>query len=230
MTSSLSTAETIPSGPTQGLAARSYGDSARTGSSVAMQALLLLTLSVGSGGYVTPALAQSQTRSSSPGVEWAIRAAEADTHISTISPSEQVLLIRRWLSLNVADTARVLQVQRPTIYAWTSGRAFPSQEHLQRITILYELASLWRERSDEPIGQRIRQPVISNRTLFDLLSDATIERSQVVSAMRLLAEPHATHRPQSAAEIAAARGFRPRSEQQQRRALDRETRVRRASR
>ena len=150
--------------------------------------------------------------------------------VTTSPPSEQVLLIRRWLSLNVADTAYVLQVQQPTIYAWTSGAAFPSQEHLQRIALIYEFASGWRERSDEPIGQRIRQPVVSNRSLFDLLSDAKIDRSAVVRAMNLLAEPSTVERPQSAAEIAAARGFRPRSEQQQRRSIDRETRFRRAIR
>jgi hypothetical protein len=228
-------ASDTPSGPSDGVrTAPSYTLDAplagTTSPSGAARALLVFTLSVGTGGYVTSALAMAQTKSSSPALEWPTGALDADGDIATTSPSEQVMLIRRWLSLNVADTARVLQVQRPTIYAWTSGAAFPSQEHRQRIATVFKLAALWRERSAEPVGQRLRQPVIAGRSLFELLSDATIDPAAIARAVRLLTESSTTEQPRSAADIAKAHGFPARPERQQRRAIEHETRFRRPAR
>jgi len=220
-----------PSGPSEAMGALPYAlDSsmaAATSPSGAARALLVLTLSVGTGGYLTPALAQSQPRSSTPGMEWVPGSLDGADDAATTSPGEQVVLIRRWLSLNVADTARVLQVQRPTIYAWTSGTGFPSQTNRHRIAAVYKLARLWRERSADPIGQRLRQPVVAGRTLFDFLCDATIDHAAVVRAVRLLTEPGTKEQPRSAAEVAKAHGFPAPSARQQRQAIEQETRFRR---
>ena len=226
-----------PSGPADGTrAAPLYTlDSPLAGMpspSGAARALLVFTLSVGTGGYVTPALAlaMAQTKSSSPAMEWPTSTLDAEGDIATTSPSEQVVLIRRWFSLNVADAARVLQVQRPTIYAWTSGRALPSHEHRQRIAAVYKLASLWREQSAEPVRQRLRQPVVAGRSLFELLSGATIDAAAVARAVRLLTEAGTTEQPRSAADVAKAHGFPARPEQHQRRSIEHETRFRRPAR
>ncbi len=234
MTLHIPLAPDAPSGPSDGVrTAPSYTlDSplAGTSPSGAARALIVLTLSVGTGGYVTPALAMAQTKSSSPAMEWPTGALEAEGEIAATSPSEQVMLVRTWLSLNVADAARVLQVQRPTIYAWTSGRAFPSQEHRQRIAAVYKLAGFWRERSAEPVGRRLRQPVVAGRSLFELLSGTTIDAAAVVRAVTLLTQSAPTEQPLSAADVAKAHGFSARPERQQRRAIEHETRFRRPAR
>jgi hypothetical protein len=220
----------LASGPSQGVrAAPSYAlESTLTGMMPsAPGALLLVALSVGSGGYVTPALAQTQTKSSSPGMEWPTGAPAMEAREVATPPSEQVVLIRRWLSLNVADAARVLQVQRPTIYAWTSGTGFPSLERRQRISTVFKLANLWHEVSADPVGARLRQPVVQERSLFDLLSDVAIDRAAVTRAIRLLAEPGQADQHRSAANVAKAHGFPARPERQQRRAIEHETRFRR---
>lgn len=221
-----------PSGPTDGYrTCSSYQlDTAPPlSSSPYGPAMLMLSLFVGSGGYVTPALAQVQPRSSTPRLEWSTHSTDRDAEESVEAPGRQVVLIRRWLSLNVADTARVLQVQRPTIYAWTSGDSFPTIKHRRRIEAVYKLARLWRERSAQPIGQRVRQPVVGERSLFDLLCEQRIDTGAVARAVRLLANEALTT-PQSAADLARAHGFASPPERTQRRAIENETRFRRSGR
>lgn len=235
MSPRMALAPDAPSGPSEGaratpsctLDAPVAGTASPTG---AARVLLVFALSVGTGGYVTPALAMAQTKSSSPAMEWPTSTSAIEGDTATTSPSEQVMLIRRWFSLNVADAARVLRVQRPTIYAWTSGTAFPSQEHRRRITAVFKLATVWRERSAEPLGQRLRQPVVAGRSLFELLSSATIDATAVARAVRLLTEAGATEQNRSAADVAKAHGFPARPERQQRRAIEHETRFRRPAR
>lgn len=195
-----------------------------------VRALLLLASPVGTGGYVTPTVASAHTKSSSPAIQWPTRSLEPASDDATTSPSEHLVLLRRWLSLNVADAARVLRIRRPTIYAWTKGTAFPSHDHRHRIAAVHELASLWRACSAEPIGQRLRQPVVAGRSLFDLLCAETIDRGAVVRAVKLLGESSITEPQRSATGVAKAHGFPDRPERQQRSAVEHATRFRRAAR
>ena len=90
-------------------------------SSPAWQPLVIATLlpfHVGTGG--APAIdtvAAGRTNLTIVREESVEEGAQTDP----VATSDRVLLIRRWLSLSVAEAARVLGVQRPTIYAWERG-------------------------------------------------------------------------------------------------------------
>jgi hypothetical protein len=133
---------------------------------------------------------------------------EADNALAT---ADRVLLLRRWFSLSVAETARVLQVQRPTIYSWQDGRAPAGSRHLERLGEIFDLAREWRSMSPEPVGNRRKEPLgPSGRTLVDLLSTAEIPRARVRETMRrIAAAQQQRRRPASGAELAKRFGFKP---------------------
>lgn len=87
------------------------------------------------------------------------------------SAPERVARIRASLGLNVSETARVLGVQRPTIYAWLADHSRPQRSHWLRLMAIDEIASAWMRRSALPIGDEIRQPGMDGRLLVDLLAE-----------------------------------------------------------
>jgi DNA-binding transcriptional regulator YiaG len=129
-----------------------------------------------------------------------------------VATSDRVLLLRRWLSLSVAEAARVLGVQRPTVYAWERGDV-PAQKNVARLRTLFDLANHWRSLSDEPVGA-LRKEVVTNdgKTLVALLSERRLRADVIRSAMTgLLSMQNQDHaaRPLSGAELAQRFGFRP---------------------
>lgn len=130
-----------------------------------------------------------------------------------VATSDRVLLIRRWLSLSVAEAARVLFVQRPTVYAWERGDV-PGKKNAERIRAVFELASHWRAVSQEPLGvlRKERLTTSNGKSLVDLLSEARLRADTIKSAMTALLAmraPAQASRPLSGAELAQRFGFRP---------------------
>ena len=137
---------------------------------------------------------------------------EDGTQTNPVATADRVLLIRRWLSLSVAEAARVLGVQRPTIYAWERGDV-PAQKNVARLGTLFDLASHWRSMSDEPVGA-LRKEVVTNegKTLVALLSERRLRTDTIKSAMtslRSMQKQEVAARPLSGAELAQRFGFRP---------------------
>ena len=129
-----------------------------------------------------------------------------------VATADRVLLIRRWLSLSIAETARVLGVQRPTVYAWERGEG-PAQKNADRLRVLFELASHWRSLSDEPVGT-LRKEVVTpdGKTLVELLADRRIDREIIRAAMTSLVamqQKEIAARPLSGEDLAKRFGFRP---------------------
>ncbi len=147
-----------------------------------------------------------------------------------IATSDRVLLLRRWLSLSVAEAARVLGVQRPTVYAWERGDV-PAQKNVARLRALFDLANHWRSLSDEPVGA-LRKEIVTGdgKTLVALLSERRLRIDAIKSAMTSvlsMQKQELAARPLSGAELAQRFGFRPLTPQGAARNVAREAKGRR---
>lgn len=116
------------------------------------------------------------------GTATAVRARIAPQPESQVLASPAVMLaeIRSIMGLNIAETARVIGVERPTIYAWLSGRSTPQKANALRLVRIARLAARWRRRSDMPLGDRARVLGPDGRSIVDLMAlypvpDALIE-------------------------------------------------------
>src|SRR5690606_24879084 len=56
---------------------------------------------------------------------------------------QRIALIRAALSLNVKELALVLNVERPTVYAWMDGEFEPKERNVRRIETVWTLAREW---------------------------------------------------------------------------------------
>ncbi len=130
-----------------------------------------------------------------------------------LTTADRVLLLRRWLSLSVAEAARVLHVQRPTIYSWQDGKAPAAPKNLERLRTVFELAREWRTLSSTPVGNYRKEPLGNGgRTLMDLLSADEVSQARVIETMKRIVEASAlqqAQRPMSGAELAKRFRFQP---------------------
>lgn len=110
----------------------------------------------------------------------------ASPHVAP-SLSRRVAAIRHYLSLTITDLARVLRVERPTVYAWIAETSRPHDQNLVRIWRIYELACAWRSLSTKPLGKLIREPV-GGASLLDLLSSANLPTAQIREVLRSCAD------------------------------------------
>lgn len=99
--------------------------------------------------------------------------AAAGEHPNT-SPAAMLAAIRSILGLNVAETARVVGVERPTIYAWLTGRSTPQKANALRLVRIFDVASRWKRRSSSQLGDRARLPGLDGRSIVDLMSSDPI--------------------------------------------------------
>lgn len=122
--------------------------------------------------------------------------------------------IRHELSLNTAELARVLNVSRPTVYAWAEGGP-AKPENRMRLALLRDVAESWRSLRPEPVGPHVREPAADGRTLVDLLVAPALDSARIVSRLEQLAAIHAERDAQRRApgpsmrELAAKHGFKP---------------------
>ncbi len=99
------------------------------------------------------------------------------TSLTPQSPSvlldtrERTTGLRRYFSLNISDLARVLHVERPTVYAWLKGSSAPHPGNLKRLERIYRLARDWRARSSAPMGIYVREPIENGRSVLDHLAE-----------------------------------------------------------
>jgi DNA-binding XRE family transcriptional regulator len=167
---------------------------------------------LGTGGFPTVDWSRAYART---GPFTIVR--EGNVHAEeTLTTADRVLLLRRWLSLSVAEAARVLGVQRPTIYSWQEGKTPAAAKNLGRLRAVFELAREWRQMSSDPVGHQRKEPLgPGGRTLVDLLSGDEIVRARVTETMRRISEKmerDRAQRPASGAELAKRFGFKPLSE------------------
>ena len=132
----------------------------------------------------------------------------------------RLALLRRWLSLSIDETVRILDVDRPTIYDWQRGQT-PDEADLRRLQELFDIGRGWRDRSSSPVGPRGRL-VLDGETasLETLLRASLIDRAAVEALLDRLSIMPVRER---AAELAHRHGFPSLSPEEAEANIERET-------
>lgn len=86
------------------------------------------------------------------------------------SPAELVEFIRKVFTLNMSGLAVVLNVTRPTIYAWLEGQE-PKPEMLNRIRHISQLANKLQSLNIPRIDIVARRPIFDGYSLLDKLKN-----------------------------------------------------------
>ena len=86
-----------------------------------------------------------------------------------LSAGQMVSAIRSELSLTITEVASILEVERPTIYAWLAERAEPQPRNRQRLRELLALAKQWAESSNLPAGDWVRREDETGTSVLQLL-------------------------------------------------------------
>ncbi len=95
-----------------------------------------------------------------------------NTTVSLTDVPAIVAHVRSELSLSITELAAILDVQRPTIYAWLRGDSQPQQRNVDRLTFLYRISTRWADSSIRPLGRHLRHAFgDEGKTLFELLRD-----------------------------------------------------------
>jgi hypothetical protein len=147
--------------------------------------LLATTLLVGTGGAATSpsmaAMAQAAARTAlADRLEYAGARRRQENEL--VDLTEKLAYVQDQFSLNLSDTAAVLRVSRPTVYAWLRDDSEPQEHNIHRIDRLYALAKEWRETSPAPLGDCNRRIVHSGRSILELLSEADLNDSTIRAA------------------------------------------------
>jgi transcriptional regulator with XRE-family HTH domain len=146
-----------------------------------------------------------------------------------VDTSERMTGLRRYFSLTVTDLARVLRVERPTIYAWLKGSSAPHSGNLRRLEKIYRLAQEWRAKSSIPMGTYVREPFDDGRSVLDYLAEEHLQERMIRYAFteiksRLDQEQETKHaRRRSVDESARVLGFPTVSAKEQKKNFDEAT-------
>jgi transcriptional regulator with XRE-family HTH domain len=103
------------------------------------------------------------------------------------SPGEMVSAIRSSLSLNINEMARVVHVERPTIYDWVGGRSNPHPDNLERLSKVFTIAQQWKRISPLPVDSYVCQSDMTGKSIVDLLSEEFIDTDIVLVRLKVLA-------------------------------------------
>jgi hypothetical protein len=140
----------------------------------------------------------------------------------------QLAFARHYFSLNTTDLSRILLVERPTIYAWLDDKWEPNQENRARIRKLYQLARAWREKSNQPVGKFLREPIDGDFSLMDHLVREPLEMAVIDRILRTIHDQvdrkTRAKRARSVRAIAKQSGFKPLSPGQESERFDQITR------
>lgn len=130
----------------------------------------------------------------------------ADSEPAIASPAEQLLMLRRVLNLSITDVARILRVERPTIYEWLAGGS-PRPNNLRRINDVSSLAQYWGNLSAPPPRHFLNAAVLGYRSLLDVLSAEPINVGMARAAIGRLCNFIREGQRKSVTEITRAHGF-----------------------
>jgi hypothetical protein len=158
------------------------------------------------------------------GTSTGIRSALLIDLVSTddsLSTAESILAeLRSVLGLNIAETARAVGVERPTIYSWLARRSIPQRANGVRLARLEGMVGMWRRLANRAPGPLVRAPGSDGRSLVDLLSLNPIPEALVESRMREMARVETAPRRPSVREIAERNGLDVGSRAESQREID----------
>ena len=130
------------------------------------------------------------------------------TAAESLFTTESVLAqLRSVLGLNIAETARVVGVERPTIYAWLAQRSVPQRANSVRLARLEGVVAMWRRLADRTPGPLVRTPGSDGQSLVDLLAVDPMPEGLIKSRMQEILRADATPRRQSVRDIAERHGI-----------------------
>jgi hypothetical protein len=93
----------------------------------------------------------------------------------TIEPAAAVAAMvqtaKQYLSLNITEIAKLVGVERSTIYGWLrTPDAMPRMHYkMDRLAIVYAMAQAWKTRAGRPLGAWRQVPLGDGRSLLDAL-------------------------------------------------------------
>jgi len=107
---------------------------------------------------------------------------EAQT-TSSMSLSDALDYILETFILTKVELAEACKVQsRKTLYNWIDGSVEPRAENINRIFNLYMIAQGWREQGFNFSKALLRQPVVDNQSVIDLLKSDELNQNMIVFA------------------------------------------------
>jgi hypothetical protein len=150
------------------------------------------------------------------------------TEATSAEAREQLVFIRHYLSLNPTDLSRVLFVERPTVYAWLDGKWEPKQENRGRIRRLHQLARAWWDKSKQPIGKSLREPLDGELSLMEYLVRDPLEMGAINRILSVIQEQAdrrmRSKKARSVHTLAEQSGFKPLSRDLEKEHFDQTTR------
>lgn len=160
----------------------------------------------------------------------AVRQVFYDIHFAPGPPeatlADRIAVIRQYLSLSVSDFARVVGIERPTVYAWIDGESNPRKANLERLRVLNAVAERWKDMTGQPIGRLLDERLPGEtKTLLELLA-GEIDADAVESLLERLALRRRERESTSVKGRLAAAGLPDKSESSQTRGLMRTLRAR----
>ncbi|MCW5589246.1 MAG: hypothetical protein KIT27_06235 [Legionellales bacterium] len=127
---------------------------------------ILVFFIAGTGGMITP---HSLTAYSRQVYEPRIHKESSDlSNIDNRSPAEHLIFIRNILGLNTSELAAILNVTRPTIYAWQEGQE-PKPEALMGIQQISKIAGKVQSFHIQRFDTLMRRPIFEGISLLDKL-------------------------------------------------------------
>jgi transcriptional regulator with XRE-family HTH domain len=115
------------------------------------------------------------------------REAEGSEQSDIVSETaSQLVFIQRTFSMNTSEVANALNVSRPTVYAWLSGKSVRHYANLTRLQTLFELADFWRSISTHPLGEVLRRNPSQRVTLLLSLAAETVDSQNCRAQLQTL--------------------------------------------
>lgn len=100
------------------------------------------------------------------------------------SPREIVAMVRKAFALNMSQLAKILGVERPTVYAWAAQDDLSKIREgakRKRLHSLVAVTKQWLERGELPPAAT-ELPLADGKTLLDLLSAETLDAEAILQA------------------------------------------------
>lgn len=92
----------------------------------------------------------------------------------TLAFNEQVKLIKDSFGLNMSVMAELLNVSRPTVYAWIKGEPPKLEEHINHVMYIVRQAKIYEALNLDRPDNFIKRPIFNEESLFSLLKQERI--------------------------------------------------------
>jgi len=138
----------------------------------------------------------------------------------SISASQRLRDVLRYLSLQKTDLKDICGVSRQTLYDWLAGKFEPDTEKASRLRDLHELASMVAATGSPLRAATLSEPLVGGRSLLDSLRAPRLDMASLRDAMSALTRQSEDRNRHSARETLKRLGFPPITEETMRANLE----------